>query len=55
MMPVEHCSFKLKPVGFFTSSPIMDLPESSSSSHGHGCGGTDLAPHQCGFENGTVV
>lgn len=43
VMPVEHCSFKLKPVGFFTSSPIMDLPESSTS-HGH-CGGDTCPVH----------
>lgn len=29
VMPVEHCGFKLKPAGFFTSSPIMDIPQSS--------------------------
>eukprot|EP01035_Chromulina_nebulosa_P027523 gene27523-36215_t len=49
VMPVENCSFKLKPVGFFTSSPIMDLPESSTSSHGH-CG-SDACPADQGRDN----
>lgn len=26
IMPVEHCGFKLKPMGFFDSSPVMDVP-----------------------------
>jgi hypothetical protein len=51
VMPVEHCSFKLKPVGFFTSSQIMDLPESStSSSHGH-CG-SDTCPAHAATDQG---
>ena len=27
IMPVEHCGFRLKPAGFFSSSPVMDLPQ----------------------------
>jgi hypothetical protein len=26
-MPTEHCGFKLKPSGFFSSSPAMDVPD----------------------------
>jgi primary-amine oxidase len=26
VMPVEHCGFKLKPFGFFDTSPALDIP-----------------------------
>eukprot|EP01038_Epipyxis_sp_PR26KG_P004091 gene4091-5839_t len=31
VMPVEKCSFHLKPSGFFDRSPVMDLPDSITS------------------------
>jgi primary-amine oxidase len=39
VMPVEHCGFTLKPIGFFDRNPTLDVPASSSShchSNGHG-------------------
>jgi primary-amine oxidase len=26
VMPVAHCGFVLRPVGFFDRNPILDLP-----------------------------
>jgi len=39
VMPVDHCGFTLKPIGFFDRNPTLDVPASTSShchSNGHG-------------------
>lgn len=39
VMPVEHCGFTLKPVGFFDRNPALDLPRSAGGTSGEHCHG----------------
>jgi primary-amine oxidase len=51
VMPVEHCGFTLKPIGFFDRNPTLDVPASTSSHchtnghDGHGANGHGADGH----------
>ena len=49
VMPVDHCGFTLRPVGFFDRNPTLDVPASTSSHCHPGAAG---AGHDHGDDHG---
>ena len=57
VMPVEHVGFTLKPFGFFSGNPAVDLPYAANAASKLVCcyGATTNGVHSNGLTNGNGV